>query len=163
MNLTRCWKFGGEWICNNYPCCDGCTNGINETIRNIQNDITVKVGSQMYRANQVEFTQSIGEYPEIDIHTWLTPSNKVKTPELSIKDVIFNPPATIIFWTDNTKTVVKADGENYDPEKGIAMAISKKILGDNKYEYYNVFKHWLKKWRKQYPLGIEDYFVIGEY
>lgn len=61
-----------------------------------------------------------------------------------IKDVIFNDPATIVFWADGTKTVVKADNEPYDPEKGLAMAISKKVLG-NKHEYYHTFLHWLKK------------------
>lgn len=64
------------------------------------------------------------------------------TPE--IKDVMFEAPATIVFWADGTKTVVKAKGEPYDPEKGLAMAISRKALG-NEYEYYNIFKKWLKK------------------
>ena len=61
-----------------------------------------------------------------------------------IKNVKFNPPATIVFWTDNTKTVVKCKGEDYDPEKGLAMCISKKMLGD-KGNYYEVFKKWLPK------------------
>lgn len=61
-----------------------------------------------------------------------------------IKNVKFNPPATIVFWTDNTKTVVKCKGEDYDPEKGLAMCISKKVLGD-KGNYYEVFKKWLPK------------------
>lgn len=64
-----------------------------------------------------------------------------------IKNVIFNNPATIVFWDDEdkTKTVVKCqEGEIYDPEKGLAMAIAKKALGNN-YEYYNTIKHWLKK------------------
>ena len=61
-----------------------------------------------------------------------------------IKKVKFNPPATIVFWTDNTKTVVKCNGEDYDPEKGLAMCISKKFLGD-KGNYYEVFKKWLPK------------------
>lgn len=60
----------------------------------------------------------------------------------SIKNVIFNDPATIIFWTDGTKTVVKAQDEPYDPEKGMAMAIAKKALG-NQGNYCNVFKKWL--------------------
>ena len=60
-----------------------------------------------------------------------------------IKDVIFNEPATIIIWKDGTKTVVKCqEGEGYDPEKGMAMAISKKALG-NKGNYCEVFKKWL--------------------
>lgn len=61
-----------------------------------------------------------------------------------IKKVKFNPPATIVFWTDNTKTVVKCKGEDYDPEKGFAMCICKKVLGD-KGNYYEVFKKWLPK------------------
>lgn len=61
-----------------------------------------------------------------------------------IKKVKFNPPATIVFWTDNTKTVVKAENEDYDPEKGLAMCICKKTLG-NKGNYYEVFKKWLPK------------------
>lgn len=61
----------------------------------------------------------------------------------SIKQVIFHDPATIIYWTDGTRTVVKCqDGDVYDPEKGLAMAISKKALG-NKVNYHNVFKQWL--------------------
>lgn len=65
-----------------------------------------------------------------------------------IKDVIFNEPATIILWADGTKTVVKCqEGEGYDPEKGLAMAISKKALG-NKGNYCEVFKTWLPEEEK---------------
>lgn len=63
---------------------------------------------------------------------------------VGIKNVIFNPPATIVFWTDNSKTVVKAENEIFDPEKGLAMAIAKKALG-NKGNYYETFKKWLPK------------------
>jgi hypothetical protein len=60
-----------------------------------------------------------------------------------IKKVIFNDPATIILWHDGTKTVVKTqNGEKYDPEKGMAMAISKKCFG-NAWEYYSIFKKWV--------------------
>jgi hypothetical protein len=60
-----------------------------------------------------------------------------------IKDVIYNDPATIVFWEDGTKTVVKCEfSKRFDPEKGLAMAFSKKMFG-NKGNYYNVFKKWL--------------------
>lgn len=60
-----------------------------------------------------------------------------------IKDVIYNNPATIVFWMDGTKTVVKCgDYDIYDPEKGLAMAIAKKTLG-NQGNYYETFKSWL--------------------
>ena len=66
-----------------------------------------------------------------------------------IKNVIFNDPATIVIWADGTKTVVQCqEGDIYDPEKGLAMAISKKIMG-NKRDYYHTFKHWLKRYKPQ--------------
>ena len=62
-----------------------------------------------------------------------------------IKNVIFNDPATIVFWEDGTKTVVKCqDGDEFDPEKGLAMAIAKKAYG-NKGSYCNKLKKWLPK------------------
>ena len=62
-----------------------------------------------------------------------------------IKNVIFNDPATIVFWEDGTKTVVKCqDGDEFDPEKGLAMAIVKKSYG-NKGSYCNKMKKWLPK------------------
>ena len=71
------------------------------------------------------------------------------TPTLAIKDVIFNPPATIVFWMDGTKTVVKDQGEVfYDPEKGMAMAVAKKAFG-NKGNYYNQFKKYIDIWEKK--------------
>lgn len=70
--------------------------------------------------------------------------NNIELGKGAIKKVVFNNPATIIFWTDGTKTVVKAENEDFDPEKGLAMAISKKMLG-NQGNYYEIFKKWLPK------------------
>lgn len=73
----------------------------------------------------------------------------------NIKNVIFNDPATIVFWSDGAKTVVKAqDGEPYDEEKGLAMAISKKALG-NKGNYCNEFKKWLPEEDEKGSINIE--------
>lgn len=70
-----------------------------------------------------------------------------------IKKVIFNDPATIILWKDGTKTVVQTQGEDYDPEKGMAMAIAKKALG-NEGNYYDIFKEWLPE------EDDEDYYTF---
>ena len=69
----------------------------------------------------------------------------IPTTYFKIEKVIYNDPATIVFWKDGTKTVVKAcEYDEYDPEKGLAMAISKKALG-NKGNYYETFKKALPK------------------
>ncbi len=74
---------------------------------------------------------------------------KKHTGGISIKNVIFNPPATIVFWNDNTKTVVKTqNGEEFDQEKGLAMAILKRIAG-NKGCYYNDFAKWCKNYKAE--------------
>ena len=61
----------------------------------------------------------------------------------NIEKVIFNGPATIVIWADGTKTVVKCGYDVFDLEKGIAMAIAKKALG-NQGNYYNVFKKHIR-------------------
>lgn len=76
-----------------------------------------------------------------------------------IKKVIFNEPATIIIWGDGTKTVVKC-GENdtYDAEKGMAMAIVKKVYG-NKGNYNNIFKKWISKYEEE---KLDDIVTIAK-
>lgn len=55
---------------------------------------------------------------------------------IKFKEVIFNGPATIIYWKDGTKTVVKCtEGDTYNPEVGIAMATLKKIFGESYPKY----------------------------
>lgn len=61
-----------------------------------------------------------------------------------IERVIFNDPATIVFWKDGTKTVVKAQNEKFDKEKGLFAAIAKKVYG-NKGNFNNVIKHFVEE------------------
>ena len=69
-----------------------------------------------------------------------------KSPRLyrdAIQKVIFNEPATIILWSDGSKTIVKcAEDEVFNAEKGLAMAICKKILGD---DFKKVFKEHIQE------------------
>lgn len=47
--------------------------------------------------------------------------------------ILIQGTATIIWWSDGTKTVVKCQkGDKMDPEKGIAMCVMKKFMGTNK-------------------------------
>lgn len=66
------------------------------------------------------------------------------TATAGIKKVIFSEPCTIVLWDDGTKTVVRCTNEEFDPEKGLAMAIAKKTLGNNG-SYFDVFKKWIKE------------------
>ena len=106
-------------------------------------DTYICVGDKKY--NIYSMTSNItsrDEYQEINAYTRLTPYNEFNPYEP--EKVIFNDPATIVFWKDGTKTVVKAVYEPFDKEKGLAMAIAKKALG-NKGEYFNVFKKFISE------------------
>lgn len=80
-----------------------------------------------------------------------TKMNTKKAVYYPIKKVIFNPPATIVFWENGSKTVVKAQGDVFDPEKGLAMAISRHYLCDicNLTRFDGVFKKYLTKETKE--------------
>lgn len=73
--------------------------------------------------------------------------------DMRIEKVIFNAPATVVIWKDGSKTIVKSgDYDIYDPEKGLAMAIAKKALG-NQGNYYEVFKKWMPEEKEEEELS----------
>jgi hypothetical protein len=52
----------------------------------------------------------------------------------TIEKIIFNGPATIVFWTDGTKTIVRCNDVTEtidDREKAVFAACAKKLLGTN--------------------------------
>lgn len=117
-----------EFFGDDHPRFEGFITSIKET--------DPKLSCHGYFGNDIELQKNL--YGIILNSTYGLNSSRI--PE--IKNVIFNPPATIVFWKDGTKTVVKATNEIYDPEKGLAMAIAKKAHG-NQGNYYNVIKKWV--------------------
>ena len=126
VNLTE----PEDWPVFSVPICKFCNDGSKYEPKAAKppiNPVTINTG---------EFTKALKKI-----------SNSVYGVKstIYIKKVLFNKPATIIFWSDDTKTVVKCGKDDvYDPEKGFAMAIAKKALGNNG-NYYNVFKKILPK------------------
>lgn len=60
---------------------------------------------------------------------------------MKIKEVTYSGKATIVFWTDGTKTVVKtAEGETFSKDAGLAMAIAEKYFGS-----YSAMKSYIKR------------------
>ncbi len=52
--------------------------------------------------------------------------------KLEPERIVFNPPATVVFWKDGTKTVVKCSpGEAYSPYFGFLAALGKRVFGTN--------------------------------
>jgi hypothetical protein len=62
--------------------------------------------------------------------------------EVAIKQVIFSNPATIVFWSDNTKTTCKvAAGDIYNPEYAILLCVAKKLFGSD--NILDVLRCWV--------------------
>ena len=98
---------------------------LNQIIRNWEDSYSLASPYRSYVKHDIDLVAKLGSFRII--------------PE--IENVIFNGPATIVMWSDGTKTVVKCcEDDDYDPEKGLAIAISKKAMGDCK-----DIKKWTKK------------------
>ena len=60
-------------------------------------------------------------------------------------NVIFNDPATIVYWNDGTKTVVKCQpGDVFSAETGLTTAMLKKYMGNDN-TFNRVINEWLKR------------------
>jgi hypothetical protein len=65
---------------------------------------------------------------------------------VEIEKVKFSGPATIVFWADGSKTVVKCQkGDTFDPEKGLALCFMKKVLGNKSGTFNKVLKMCVKE------------------
>ena len=119
----------------------------NTVIRHFETSIKYRTADEIVKKTILEMEKFWADNEkkkraaEIVDHKFNVPTDRNRLPY--IEQVIFHDPATIVYWADRTRTVVKCqDGDVYDPEKGLAMAICKKALG-NKGNYCEVFKQWL--------------------
>lgn len=113
--------------------------GATTSADSIDGDVRLKLDCRkIYPQTETDYSRFVMHIR--DLTEAINPKPRPLVPE--IKKVIFNNPATIVIWGDNTKTVVKrGEDETFDPEKGLAMAISKKALG-NCGSYFETFKKW---------------------
>lgn len=113
--------------------------------------------------NTGEFTKALKgtlDIFDLDVASLYPSGPMIMSINTPIKKVIFNNPATIVMWMDGSKTVVKCGADDiYDPEKGLAMAIAKKALG-NKGSYFNEFKKWLPK--EETSEETESFYTDGK-
>lgn len=74
------------------------------------------------------------------------------------ENVIFNDPATIVYWDDGTKTVVKCQpGDVFSAETGLTTAMLKKYMGNDN-TFNRVVNEWLKRTSQYHPaLSAPDY------
>lgn len=125
---------------------DDMANNSDETLEYIKS-VMQKTRDEVIEKGKEQERRDMRAIPYIDYNR-IPPLPLIQTRPMPMpkpKKIILNDPATIILWSDNTKTIVKKNSKDkkFDPEKGIALCYMKKALG-NKGNYNNVFKDWIK-------------------
>lgn len=114
-----------------------------DLIRVSANNLRIDIDRAMYAAMAIDYSRQSTECAKKN------DTVKFGMCSVSIRKVIFNDPATVVLWSDGTKTVVKCGPEDtFDMEKGLAMAIVKKMAGNDN-RFHKVFKQYPKKKKKE--------------
>lgn len=95
------------------------------------------------------------DYIDLLLNTWDDELRKMKQSSLfdvidhnadileHITQVVYHDPATIVYFDDGDKVVVKTSRhDDYNPEAGLALCILKKMLGNNAAKFHRFFKTW---------------------
>ena len=113
-------------------------NPSKDVIRVSANNLGIDIDRAIYTAMAIDYSRQSTEQTKKNDIVRLGMCN------VSIRKVIFSNPATIVLWSDGTKTVVKCGPVDiFDKEKGLAMAIVKKMAGNDS-RFHKVFKKWCK-------------------
>ena len=114
--------------------------------------VDTDVSSTINEANRIKYNEMYvkKENKKMDIKLYECGTfvgGVVTKPQDLIKNVIFSGPCTIVQWSDGDKTIVRCENEDFDKEKGLAMAIVKKLFGTNesKSNYNDIFKKWIQE------------------
>ena len=97
-------------------------------------------------------------------------ANSKKTPKTIVSKVIYNPPATIVFFVDGEKKVAKTEDE-FDWETGLAICLLKKAMSTKQYSRMQPYffsgapkvKHGKVKWVPLWDVMVRQAYPNGEW
>lgn len=85
-------------------------------------------------------------------------TNQDKLNPKNIKKVIFNPPATVVIFNDDTKMIAKTHDEyNFDPEKGF-MACMMRVMFDSRADFNRLMEKSIEESKE----NLEGFWYIGK-
>ena len=130
----RIYRWGNDMKKRNMPISSEMKKILN-SIYGRENAMTMRQG-YIYKSPKEKYEKCMADEFEghgTPRHSRLYPLGHVENKSVCLADpdrIIFNPPATIVFWKDGTKTVVKcAEGEKFDPYTGFCYAFTEHFLG----------------------------------
>lgn len=82
--------------------------------------------------SNMKFPRDIADYCVNDVLMTMKAAETKNFYSLNVSKIIFNPPATIVFWEDGTKTVVECAAEDeFSEYYGFLAALGKKVYENN--------------------------------
>lgn len=127
----RIYRWGNDMRKRNMPISSEMKKILN-SIYGRENAMTMRQGyiykypNEKYEKCMVDEFEDHGTPRHSGRYPWVSGKNHSMVPDR----IVFNPPATIVFWKDGTKTVVKcAEGEKFDPYTGFCYAFTEHFLG----------------------------------
>lgn len=82
--------------------------------------------------SNMKLPRDTANYCANDVLTTMKVAETKNFYSLNVSKIIFNPPATIVFWEDGTKTVVKcAEEDEFSEYYGFLVALGKKVYENN--------------------------------
>ena len=125
--------------------------------------LTNTTTDNVFGAYEFSYGMGTGKIDETTLHSLFNPVD-LKYTVSSVKElpfidkIIFNNPATIVFWSDGTKTVVKCmKNQEFNAYYGVACAIMKKYFGNN-----SSAKAFIDKFREEED-SFETIKVAGDW
>ena len=125
--------------------------------------------------DKMKFPRDIANYCVNDVLMTMKATETKNFYSLNVSKIIFNPPATIVFWEDGTKTVVKCAAEDeFNEYYGLLAALGKKVYESNSQIKKLIDKkaewHENKKGEKDIPgvsmdslTGVLEYLCKGTF
>lgn len=111
----------------------------------------------MERFQKINLTPGKIEIPKINIDNFFKKEDKNKIPE----KYIINKNATILFWEDGTKTVIKRNSEDeYDKKLAFLIAYFQKYSGLSKTQANKYLDNLLDEDEKKIQNMLQDETVI---
>lgn len=112
----------------------------------------------MERFQKINLTPYKIEIPKINIDNFFKTEDKNKIPE----KYIINKDATILFWEDGIKTIIKRNSEDeYDKKLGFLIAYFQKHSGLSKTQANKYLDNLLDEDDKKIQSMLQDETVIG--
>jgi len=89
----------------------------------------------------LKYKNELHKCKESHFSGFFSPCNLIEE-NVYVKEVIYSNPATIVFWSDGTKTVSKChEGDEYSPECGFILCVLKKLIGPM--QVRELLKDWI--------------------